>query len=180
MKQFHILKGQRAKAGQQAGEGLVQVVEQLVNHAVRADLDAQLLGELPRAVLGDHVEADNEGPGGPRQLHVRLAHGADAGVEDVEAHLLRREIAEGLAEHLDRTLHVGLYDHVQLGDARLGLPAYERFEGAWFGRDFGRDFVISVPSVLAGEKPEMKPGSRCFVIPINWRSHSAKLIVSLT
>ena len=49
-------------------------------------------------------------------------------------------------------------------------------------RDFGRDFVISVPAVLAGEKPEipMVPGSRSFVIPINWRSHSAKLIVSLT
>jgi chemotaxis protein CheX len=49
-------------------------------------------------------------------------------------------------------------------------------------RDFGRDFVISVPSVLAGERPEIpqKPGSRSFVIPINWRSHSAKLIVSLT
>src|ERR1700722_10129944 len=49
-------------------------------------------------------------------------------------------------------------------------------------RDFGRDFVISVPSVLAGERPEIpqKPGARSFVIPINWRSHSAKLIVSLT
>jgi chemotaxis protein CheX len=49
-------------------------------------------------------------------------------------------------------------------------------------RDFGRDFVISVPSVLSGERPEIpqKPGARSFVIPINWRSHSAKLIVSLT
>ena len=48
-------------------------------------------------------------------------------------------------------------------------------------RDFGRDFVISVPNVLAGEKPELPnvPGARSFVIPINWRSHSAKLIVSL-
>jgi chemotaxis protein CheX len=48
-------------------------------------------------------------------------------------------------------------------------------------RDFGRDFVISVPAVLAGEKPEIPvvAGSRSFVIPINWRSHSAKLIVSL-
>jgi hypothetical protein len=36
--------------------------------------------------------------------------------------------------------------------------------------------------VLAGEKPDLpqKPGARSFVIPINWRSHSAKLIVSLT
>ena len=49
-------------------------------------------------------------------------------------------------------------------------------------RDFGRDFVISVPSVLSGEKPtfKQKPGQRSFIIPINWRSHSAKLVVSLT
>src|SRR5262252_1934636 len=49
-------------------------------------------------------------------------------------------------------------------------------------KDFGRDFVISVPSVLSGEKPAIpqKPGLRSFIIPINWRSHSAKLVVSLS
>ncbi len=48
-------------------------------------------------------------------------------------------------------------------------------------RDFGNEFVISVPSVLAGERsdPPLVPGARSFVIPINWRSHSAKLVVSL-
>jgi chemotaxis protein CheX len=48
-------------------------------------------------------------------------------------------------------------------------------------KDFGRDFVISVPSVLAGEKPDVPsgPNVRSFVIPINWRSHSAKLVVAL-
>ena len=49
-------------------------------------------------------------------------------------------------------------------------------------RDFGHDFVISVPSVFAGDKPQIpqQPGARAFVIPIHWRSHSAKLVVSLT
>ncbi len=48
-------------------------------------------------------------------------------------------------------------------------------------RDFGREFVISVPSVLSGQlKIPQKPGLRSFIIPINWRSHSAKLVVSLT
>ena len=48
-------------------------------------------------------------------------------------------------------------------------------------RDFGRDFVISVPSVVAGERPDIPnvAGLRSFVIPINWRSHSAKLVVAL-
>jgi chemotaxis protein CheX len=48
-------------------------------------------------------------------------------------------------------------------------------------RDFGRDFVISVPSVMANEGGRFRPPGhgRPFVIPINWRSHSAKLIVCL-
>jgi len=35
--------------------------------------------------------------------------------------------------------------------------------------------------VLAGERPDIptQAGMRSFVIPINWRSHSAKLIVAL-
>jgi chemotaxis protein CheX len=46
-------------------------------------------------------------------------------------------------------------------------------------RDFGRDFVISVPNVVAGDKVEIPADMRPFVIPINWRSHSAKLVVAL-
>jgi chemotaxis protein CheX len=48
-------------------------------------------------------------------------------------------------------------------------------------RDFGRDFVISIPSVMSGEQVDipMTGDMRPFVIPINWRSHSAKLVVAL-
>jgi len=47
-------------------------------------------------------------------------------------------------------------------------------------RDFGRSFVISVPTIIAKEVEKIAtPHTRSFVIPINWRSHSAKLIVCL-
>jgi len=49
-------------------------------------------------------------------------------------------------------------------------------------RDFGRDFVISVPDVHTSKKGGAAPlpdNVRSYVIPINWRSHSAKLIVCL-
>jgi chemotaxis protein CheX len=48
-------------------------------------------------------------------------------------------------------------------------------------REFGRDFVISVPNVVHGERADVSavPGRRSFIIPINWRSHSAKLVVAL-
>jgi len=48
-------------------------------------------------------------------------------------------------------------------------------------RDFGNQFLISVPTVLTGggEKPQLPIGSQPIVIPINWRSHSARLVVCL-
>jgi chemotaxis protein CheX len=48
-------------------------------------------------------------------------------------------------------------------------------------RDFGKDFMISVPTVLSGdpEKVVTPDNIRSFVIPINWRSHSAQLVVCL-
>ncbi len=47
-------------------------------------------------------------------------------------------------------------------------------------RDLGKGFNISVPNVVA-EAPSgtAMPNARCFVIPINWRTHSAKLVVCL-
>ena len=48
-------------------------------------------------------------------------------------------------------------------------------------RDFGKDFVISAPTVVTGGAGaiELPAGCRPVVIPINWRSHAAKLVVCL-
>ena len=47
-------------------------------------------------------------------------------------------------------------------------------------RDLGKGFVISVPNVVAnGSDPVVMPHARSFVIPINWRTHAAKLVVCL-
>ena len=48
-------------------------------------------------------------------------------------------------------------------------------------REFGKDFAISAPSVVAGNAGpiELPAGCRPVVIPINWRSHAAKLVVCL-
>jgi chemotaxis protein CheX len=47
-------------------------------------------------------------------------------------------------------------------------------------RDFGKNFIISVPTVIANELDKViAPHSRSYVIPINWRTHSAKLVVCL-
>ena len=48
-------------------------------------------------------------------------------------------------------------------------------------RDFGKQFQISVPSILAGreQRLEYPQASRPIVIPIEWRNYHARLIVSL-
>jgi chemotaxis protein CheX len=47
-------------------------------------------------------------------------------------------------------------------------------------RDFGKRFAISAPKVVAHDIEKVTtPYVRSFVIPINWRTHSAKLVVCL-
>ena len=47
-------------------------------------------------------------------------------------------------------------------------------------RSFGRQFNLSVPTVVAHQDDKLTPPhSKSYVIPINWRTHSAKLVVCL-
>jgi len=48
-------------------------------------------------------------------------------------------------------------------------------------RDYGTDFMISVPQVTTGHADQvvLPDGARSIVIPINWRSHAAHLVVCL-
>lgn len=47
-------------------------------------------------------------------------------------------------------------------------------------RDFGREFAISPPNIVTDGKDVALPaGHHPIVIPINWRSHTAKVVVCL-
>lgn len=75
-------------------------------------------------------------------------------------------------------MHETDYDHDTLRDL-VGEVANTISGNA--RRDFGREFVISVPSVVSAREGAVTAaaGLRSFVIPINWRSHSAKLVIAL-
>lgn len=47
--------------------------------------------------------------------------------------------------------------------------------------DFGKEFLISVPEVFPGpgQMPPLPEDAVPYVIPINWRTHAAKLVVCL-
>ena len=47
-------------------------------------------------------------------------------------------------------------------------------------KDFGRNFILSVPTIVGHDMEKVTaPYAKSYVIPINWRTHSAKLVVCL-
>ncbi|MBV6423348.1 MAG: hypothetical protein NAOJABEB_01138 [Steroidobacteraceae bacterium] len=48
-------------------------------------------------------------------------------------------------------------------------------------KDFGRNFIISTPSVVAGSSTTIgySPDTRPIVVPIDWRAYHANLVVCL-
>ncbi len=48
-------------------------------------------------------------------------------------------------------------------------------------KQFGKDFMISVPVVVTGDSANIKipEGIKSYAIPINWRGHEAFLIISI-
>ena len=103
-------------------ERLLDLVGELVDDAVGADVDALALGERARLGARPHVEADHERVRGRREVDVVLGDPADARVDDVDAHLGVLDLAELAEERLDGSLHVALEDDVEiLDDALLQL-----------------------------------------------------------
>ncbi|MNL21310.1 hypothetical protein D3C87_1425940 [compost metagenome] len=72
-----------------------------------------MLGQLARAGIGPHVEADDDRLRGHSQVDVRLRDAAHAAVHDLHAHFLRRQLLQRLHQCFLRTLHVGLHDQRQ-------------------------------------------------------------------
>ncbi len=100
-------------------EGLLDLVGELVDDAVRADVDALAFRERARLGARPHVEADHERVRGRREVDVVLGDPADAGVDDVDPNLRMVDLAELAEQRLDRSLHVALEDDVEILDDTL-------------------------------------------------------------
>ena len=111
-----------------ADEGLLDVLGQLVDDAVGADVDALALGERPRLRVRTHVEADHDRVRGGREHDVALGDRPDARVDDVDAHLGVADLRELARDRLDRALHVGLDDEVEVLDDALADPREQLLE----------------------------------------------------
>ena len=113
----------------------------VVDDAVGANLDVGARGVVAGSAVGAHVEADYERVAGCGEHDVALVYRADAGVYDLDADLLVRELLERGLYGLGRALHVGLDDDVEvlyLALLYLGEEVVERdllgdAEGALLG-----------------------------------------------
>ena len=97
-----------------ADERLLDVLGELVDDAVRADVDALALGERARIRARADVEADHERVRRGREVDVVLGDPADARVDDVHAHFRVLDLLELADERLDGALDVALEDDVQV------------------------------------------------------------------
>ena len=94
--------------GEHADHRLLDVLEQLVDDLVGADLDVLGVGQLARLAVGPHVEADDRGVRGGGQRDVGLGDAADAAVHERQLDLGAVELAQALGDGLERAVDVGL------------------------------------------------------------------------
>ncbi len=144
-------------------QGGAEVLGHLVDDVVAADLHAAALGQDAGGLVGDHVEADDHGVGGVGQVDVGLGDAAHGGLEDLDLHLGVLQLAQLLADGLDRAADVGPQDDVQrLHLVLLAQPLEEGFQGdvgaaaAEFSLAVGRRPRLGQ---LAG-RPRCPPGRR--------------------
>src|SRR3954452_13171495 len=99
-----------------------QLVQNLVDHRVVADLDALPLAHRAGVADGPHVEADDDRVGRRGKHDVGLVDAADAGADDVHRHLVLRQLGDLVLERLGGAGDVGLDEEVELLElARLDL-----------------------------------------------------------
>src|SRR5436190_3331816 len=100
---------------------LPDVVEDLVDHLVVPDLDAELFCGLPRLDVRAHVVAHDDRVRRVSERDVALRHGADARVDDLQPRALDLDRLERLAERFERTVDVRLDHELELDETLFGL-----------------------------------------------------------
>src|SRR4051794_36002992 len=114
----------RLDGREHSDERLLDVLGELIDDAVGADLDALALGERARLGIRTDVEADDHRVRGRGEHDVALRDPAHALVDDVHAHLGVLDLRELADRRLDGAADVALDHEVQVLD-RAGLHLLE-------------------------------------------------------
>src|SRR6266511_1424571 len=96
-----------------------QVLGDLVDHRVGADVDALFVGDAARLRQGTHVEADDDRVGRRGEHHVGLVDSAGRRVDDVDRDLGLGHLCDLVLERLQRPRDVAFEHEVELLDLAL-------------------------------------------------------------
>jgi len=95
-----------------AFEGQLQVVRDLVDHIVPANLHARFFGQNSCLFVRHHVETDNDRIRGMGQRDVRFRDAADAPLQQLNLHFRMFELRKLLLDRFDRAANVRPQDNV--------------------------------------------------------------------
>src|SRR6266853_2948955 len=90
-----------------ARERRLDLVDGVINDVVIAYVRPRGLGRFARSRIGAGIEADDDGLGSERQIHVRLGDRTHRTVHHIDFDLIGRKAAEGMDQRLLRALNVG-------------------------------------------------------------------------
>ena len=85
---------------QHAEHGAFDLVDDVVNDRVQADIDLLAIRQFRSLSFRSHVEADDDGVRSRSQQNVRFGDGADARMQDADLHLVRAELVQHFASAL--------------------------------------------------------------------------------
>src|SRR5215217_7498714 len=152
--------------GEQALEGLLDVLHHLVDDRVQADVDALAVGQVARGRCGPHREADDDRARHRGQADVVLGDGAGRLVEHAQPDLGDLDPAQGVVDGLDRAHHVGLDDQRQLLELALADPGEQVLQARGPAGGDGRLGLAGLPGLgdptgdaLVGDRPDLVAGA---------------------
>ena len=99
---------------EQPRHGQLDLVDQVVDDGVEADIDALFFRQFAGGTLRANVESDHNGVRGRGQEHIVRRDRADRGVDDADLHFGSGHLAHRVGENFHRALYVGLEDEVEL------------------------------------------------------------------
>src|SRR5690606_36110211 len=100
-------------AAKHARQGLLDVFDDLVDHAVVAQIQAFGLDHLARRGIGTDVEAEDHGVGSQRQVGIGLGDTAHATGYDLDLDFVVAQLVQRALQCFQRTAHVGLDDDIE-------------------------------------------------------------------
>src|SRR5690606_23773723 len=100
-------------AAEHAGQGFLDVLDDVVDHVVVTQIQTFLLDDPACAGVGPHVEAEQHRIGRQRQVGIAFGDTTDAAANDAHLHFIVTQAAERALQGFQRTADIGFEDDIE-------------------------------------------------------------------